>query len=114
MSKVEQVLDDILTSVPPTEEELEIAKSSAANSFVFNFASKPQQLSRLLVYYVLGLPEVFQICYDVFHASIALPSLNACHCIAQNRGIPKTVIMLLVSLEYAHYSHWEVLHSWVL
>jgi len=35
-----------------------MAKSSAANSFVFNFASKAQQLSRILTYYSLGLPEV--------------------------------------------------------
>ena len=58
VSKIDQVLEEILTDAPPTQEELEIAKASAANSFVFNFASKPQQLSRQLVYYVLGLPEV--------------------------------------------------------
>ena len=58
VSKIDQVLEEILSDSPPTQEELDIAKSSAANSFVFNFASKPQQLSRQLVYYVLGLPQV--------------------------------------------------------
>lgn len=48
----------VLSDEPVTKEEVDIAKSSAGNSFVFNFASKQQHLSRILVYHVLGLPQV--------------------------------------------------------
>lgn len=44
---------------PITEEELEYAKESALNSFIFNFADPSQTLSRLMRYEYYGYPEDF-------------------------------------------------------
>lgn len=57
VAAVQAVLEELLNA-PPSEEEIAQAKQSAANSFVFQFSSKQQQLGRILVYSVLGLPEV--------------------------------------------------------
>eukprot|EP01025_Chloroclados_australasicus_P042247 TRINITY_DN44967_c0_g1_i2.p1 TRINITY_DN44967_c0_g1~~TRINITY_DN44967_c0_g1_i2.p1 ORF type:complete len:544 (-),score=59.37 TRINITY_DN44967_c0_g1_i2:380-1990(-) len=63
MKQVKNVLDDILQS-PPDPVMLEKAKNKAANTFVFNFASSRQQLQRLMVYNILGLPEDYLIEYQ--------------------------------------------------
>lgn len=46
------------TQEAPTSKQVEAAKNEALNSFVFNFASSSSQLSRLLIYELLGLPQV--------------------------------------------------------
>jgi len=63
VAAVQAVLEELLNA-PPSEEEIAQAKQSAANSFVFQFSSKQQQLGRILVYSVLGLPEDYLVQYQ--------------------------------------------------
>ena len=42
----------------PTDEEVARAQSETLNSFVFNFASTNAQMQRVLIYALLGLPDV--------------------------------------------------------
>lgn len=51
------------TEAAPTQREMEMSKAEALNSFVFNFASKPAQLQRLLAYDLFGLPQDFLFNY---------------------------------------------------
>jgi hypothetical protein len=46
------------TLTAPTEEEVARAQSETLNSFVFNFASTNAQMQRVLIYALLGLPDV--------------------------------------------------------
>jgi zinc protease len=55
--ELEGVLEGV-RQVPPTAEELGTAKAEALNSWVFNFASRPSQLQRVLAYQLLGVPQV--------------------------------------------------------
>ncbi|PNH03840.1 hypothetical protein TSOC_010067 [Tetrabaena socialis] len=48
---------------PPPAAELEAAKSETLNSFAFNFASNANQLQRILVYDLLGLPQDYLFRY---------------------------------------------------
>jgi predicted Zn-dependent peptidase len=57
VSAVQEVLEELLETAP-SEEEIAQAKQGATNSFVFQFASRAQQLGRILVFDVLGLPPV--------------------------------------------------------
>jgi len=77
ISAIREVLNEVLDSSPPTEEEVSISKTSASNSFVFNFASKKQQLSRVLVYHVLGLPPDYLIQYQRALYNVALEDVIA-------------------------------------
>lgn len=43
---------------PPSAAELSAAKAETLNSFAFNFSSTSSQLQRILVYDLLGLPQV--------------------------------------------------------
>ena len=63
-STVEAVraMRDVIASMqttPPTSSELELAKESYLNSFVFNFDSDEEVLGRLLTYETYGYPEDF-------------------------------------------------------
>ena len=55
---------DRLRTEPLTEEELNFAKDSTLNSFVFNFASPLQVLSRLMTYDYYGYPSDFLFQYQ--------------------------------------------------
>ena len=59
MSEIEQ-----LRNTPVTEEELERAKESILNSFVFNFDEPGEVLSRLMRYEYYGYPEDFLFEYQ--------------------------------------------------
>ncbi|GLC43089.1 hypothetical protein PLESTB_000864300 [Pleodorina starrii] len=50
-------------SEPPSEAELEAAKAETLNSFAFNFASTANQMQRILVYDLIGLPQNFLFQY---------------------------------------------------
>lgn len=45
------------TAAPPTAEELQRAKEESLNRFVFNFSSRPSQLSRIITFDLLGIPQ---------------------------------------------------------
>lgn len=53
-----------------TDEELQIAKDSTLNSFVFNFASPTQTLSRLISYEYHGYPKDFLFQYQKAVAAV--------------------------------------------
>lgn len=61
VSFIQSVKDEIsqIRQVPVSEEELARAKDSVLNSFVFNFQSPEQTLSRLIRYEYYGYPEDF-------------------------------------------------------
>lgn len=48
-----------MREAPPTEEELGVAKDAYLNSFVFNFDTKREVLSRLMTYEAYGYPSDF-------------------------------------------------------
>lgn len=57
----ESVLEEIrgMREAPPSQEELDQARNAYLNSFVFNFDSKRQILSRLMTYEYYGYPTDF-------------------------------------------------------
>ena len=52
------VIED-MRATPPTEEELQLAKESFLNSFVFNFDTKGEVLRRQMTYAYYGYPDDF-------------------------------------------------------
>ncbi len=58
---VDALYDEIrgMISSPATDEELERAKDTILNSFIFNYASKQQVLSQQMLYAYYGLPADF-------------------------------------------------------
>lgn len=55
------VLNEIekLRQAPPTEDEVQLAKDSYLNAFVFNFDTRQEVLSRLMTYEAYGYPRDF-------------------------------------------------------
>jgi zinc protease len=63
VKSMKQEIERIRTQ-PITAEELQIAKESAANSFIFNFQDPAQTLSRLMRYEYFGYPADFIFKYQ--------------------------------------------------
>ena len=78
---------------PVSEEELSQAKDAVLNSFVFNFQSPEQTLSRLVRYEYYGYPEdfVFQ-----FREDIANTTAEAVQAAAQVHLKPEDLVVLVV------------------
>jgi zinc protease len=60
---IQQEVDKIRTE-PVTPQELDTAKQSVVNSFVFNFDTSSKTLNRLLVYHYFNYPEDFLFRYQ--------------------------------------------------
>jgi zinc protease len=60
------ILDEIdrMTKEPVTEDELALAKDAILNSFVFNFDSKGEIVSRMMIYDYYGYPRDFLATYQ--------------------------------------------------
>lgn len=58
---IEAIVDEArqMTEEPVTDEELEVAKDSYLNSFVFNFDSTSEIINRLMIYEYYGYPPNF-------------------------------------------------------
>ena len=63
LKAIEQEVKRIRTA-PVTEEELETAKQTVLNSFVFNFDTPSKTLNRLLTYRYFGYPDDFIFQYQ--------------------------------------------------
>jgi zinc protease len=50
------VLEEAASTAPP-EEEVQRAKQAALNQFVFSFASRSAQLSRIISFDLVGIPQ---------------------------------------------------------
>ena len=95
---IESVKKEIadIRQAPVSEEELARAKASVLNSFVFNFQSPEQTLSRLVRYEYYDYPEdfVFQFREDVANTTAA-----AVQQAAQTHLKPEDLIILVVGNE---------------
>lgn len=82
-----------IRETPVSEEELTRAKDSVLNSFVFNFQSPEQTLSRLVRYEYYGYPQdfVFQ-----FREAIAETTVAAVQAAAQEHLNPEDLVILVV------------------
>ncbi|MEB3831681.1 M16 family metallopeptidase [Phormidium sp. CCY1219] len=78
---------------PITEEELEYAKESALNSFIFNFADPSQTLSRLMRYEYYGYPEDFIFQYQ---RGVEETTIEDVQRVAQNYLAPEQLVTLVV------------------
>jgi zinc protease len=92
---IESVKDEIarIREEPVTAEELARAQDSVLNSFVFNFQSPEQTLSRLVRYEYYGYPQdfVFQ-----FREAIANTTTAAIQTAAQQHLQPDDLVVLVV------------------
>jgi zinc protease len=92
---IESVKSEIakIRQVPVTEEELTRAKDAVLNSFVFNFQSPEQTLSRLVRYEYYGYPEdfVFQ-----FREAIGNTTAEVVQAAAQEHLHPEDLVILVV------------------
>lgn len=78
---------------PVTAEELQQAKESSLNSFIFNFASPAQTLSRLMSYQYYGYPEDFIFQYQ---RAIAETTIEDVQRVAQKYLQPDKIVTLVV------------------
>lgn len=78
---------------PVTAEELQQAKESSLNSFIFNFASPAQTLSRLMSYQYYGYPEDFIFQYQ---RAIAETTVEDVQRVAQKYLQPDKIVTLVV------------------
>jgi zinc protease len=76
-----------------TAEELQQAKESSLNSFIFNFASPAQTLSRLMTYQYYGYPEDFIFQYQ---RAIAETTVEDVQRVAQKYLQPDKIVTLVV------------------
>jgi zinc protease len=92
---IESVKQEIakIRQVPVSAEELNRAKDAVLNSFVFNFQSPEQTLSRLVRYEYYGYPQdfVFQ-----FREAIANTTAAAVQAAAQQHLQPEQLVVLVV------------------
>lgn len=92
---IQSILTEIqqIQTEPITPEELSYAKESTLNSFIFNFASPDQTLSRLMRYEYYGYPEdfIFQYRNEVEATTIADVQR-----VAQQYLNPENLVMLIV------------------
>jgi len=92
---VESVEQEIarIRQAPVSEEELTRAKDSVLNSFVFNFQSPEQTLSRLVRYEYYGYPQDFVF---EFREAIAETTAEAVQAAAQEHLKPEDLVILVV------------------
>lgn len=92
IESVEQEIDAI-RQAPVSDEELRRAQDSVLNSFVFNFQSPEQSLSRLVRYEYYGYPQdfVFQ-----FREAVANTTAAAIQTAAQAHLKPEDLVILVV------------------
>ncbi|MEM6519006.1 MAG: pitrilysin family protein [Cyanobacteria bacterium P01_D01_bin.71] len=92
---IESVKKEIadIRQAPISDEELARAQDSVLNSFVFNFQSPEQTLSRLVRYEYYGYPEdfVFQ-----FREKVANTTVEAIQAAAQQHLKPEDLVILVV------------------
>ncbi|MEO0986755.1 MAG: pitrilysin family protein, partial [Cyanobacteria bacterium J06639_14] len=84
---------DTIRQTPVAEEELARAKDSVLNSFVFNFQSPEQTLSRLVRYEYYGYPQDFVFQYRQAVADTTVEDLLAA---AQAHLQPEDLVILVV------------------
>lgn len=82
-----------IRQIPVTEEELNRAKDSVLNSFVFNFQSPEQTLSRLVRYEYYGYPQDFVF---RFREDVANTTAEAVQAAAQQHLKPEDLVILVV------------------
>jgi zinc protease len=82
-----------LRTTPINEEELTNAKDSILNSFVFNFQSPSQTLSRLMRYEYFGYPEDFIFKYQ---EAVKATTVNDIQRVAQKYLQPDKIVTLVV------------------
>ena len=89
---INQEIERIRTQ-PVTAEELQQAKESSLNSFIFNFASPAQTLARLMSYQYYGYPEDFIFQYQ---RAIAETTIEDVQRVAQKYLQPDKIVTLVV------------------
>ena len=89
---INQEIERIRTQ-PVTTEELQQAKESSLNSFIFNFARPAQTLSRLMSYQYYGYPEDFIFQYQ---RAIAETTVEDVQRVAQKYLQPDKIVTLVV------------------
>lgn len=87
-----------LRTQPITEEELELAKDSILNSFVFKFANSAQVLSRLMTYEYYGYPADFIFKYQRGVQAITIADIQR---VAQKYLQPEQTVTLVVGNDQA-------------
>lgn len=92
---IRAVLDEIdrIRTEPISEEELEYAKDSTLNSFIFNFADPSQTLSRLMRYEYYGYPEDFIFQY---RRGVEATTVEDVLRVAQKYLAPEKLVTLVV------------------
>ncbi|MDX2097168.1 MAG: pitrilysin family protein [Leptolyngbyaceae cyanobacterium bins.59] len=85
-------IERIRTS-PVSQQELTVAKDSVANSFVFNFQSRGQILSRLLRYEYYGYPKDF---LQRYRQAIAKTTIEDVQRVANTYLKPENLVVLVV------------------
>ncbi|AFY79320.1 putative Zn-dependent peptidase [Pleurocapsa sp. PCC 7327] len=88
LSEIEQV-----RTTPITEKELNYAKDSILNSFVFNFENPNQTLSRLMRYEYFGYPEDFIFQYQ---RAVKATTIQDVQRVAQKYLQPDRIVTLIV------------------
>ncbi|MGL5508687.1 MAG: M16 family metallopeptidase, partial [Microcoleaceae cyanobacterium] len=89
---INQEIERIRTQ-PITEEELQQAKESSLNSFIFNFARPSQTLGRLMSYQYYGYPEDFIFQYQRGIESTTIEDVQR---VAQKYLQPDKIVTLVV------------------
>ncbi len=89
---INQEIERIRTQ-PITEEELQQAKESSLNSFIFNFARPSQTLGRLMSYQYYDYPEDFIFQYQQAIASTTIEDIRR---VAQKYLQPDKIVTLVV------------------
>lgn len=84
---------DKIRQTPVTEEELSFAKDSVLNSFVFNFQSPGQTLSRLIRYEYYGYPADFLLQY---RKEVEATTIADVQRVAQEYLQPEKLVTLVV------------------
>jgi zinc protease len=97
VKSMKQEIERIRTQ-PITTEELQIAKESAANSFIFNFQDPSQTLSRLMRYEYFGYPADFIFKYQKAVESTTIKDVQR---VAQQYLQPDKLVTVIVGNQKA-------------
>jgi zinc protease len=97
VKSMKQEIERIRTQ-PITTEELQIAKESAANSFIFNFQDPSQTLSRLMRYEYFGYPADFIFKYQ---KAVEATTIKDVQRVAQQYLQPDKLVTVIVGNQKA-------------
>jgi zinc protease len=95
---IQSVLNEIekIRTTPITPEELDYAKNSLENSFVFQFEESSQTLARLMSYEYYGYPEDFIFKYQ---QGVKETTIEDVQRVAQTHLQPENIVILVVGNE---------------